>query len=91
MPETALAVPSNLSHNIPSLLEAAKNHLADLATLYLAIEVAGQSQATLGAKCRDLQRFLAFYHHLYGHDRPDEWFVSVTKAFLKHHRGQLLA
>jgi integrase/recombinase XerD len=91
MAETALAVQSNLSHNVPVAIEAAKNRLTDLATLYLATEVAGQSQATLDAKHRDLQRFLAFYHQLYGHDRPDEWFVSVTKAFLKQLRGQRFA
>jgi site-specific recombinase XerD len=91
MPETALMVPSNLSHNVPALIAAAKNRLTDLATLYLATEVAGQSQATLDAKRRDLQRFLAFYHQLYGHDQPEEWFVSVTKAFLKHLRGQRFA
>ena len=46
-------------------------------------EAAGHSQATLEAKRRDLQRFLSFYQNLYKHDRPEEWFVSVTKAFLK--------
>jgi hypothetical protein len=35
-----------------------------LARLYLVTEVAGQSQATLDAKRRDLRRFLAFYHVL---------------------------
>jgi hypothetical protein len=82
MPETALAVPSNLSHNVPALIVAAKNHLIDLATLYLATAVVGQSQATLDAKRRDLYRFLAFYRQLCGHHRPEDWFVSVTKAFL---------
>jgi site-specific recombinase XerC len=91
MAETALMVRSNLSHNVPVAIAAAKTCLTDLATLYLATEVAGQSQATLDAKRRDLHRFLAFYQQLYGHDRPDEWFVSVTKAFLKHLRGQRLA
>jgi len=91
MPETALMVPSNLSHNVPALIEAAKTSLTDLAKLYLKTEVAGQSQATLEAKRRDLTRFLAFYHQLCGHDRPEEWFVSVTKAFLKHLRGQRFA
>jgi integrase/recombinase XerD len=91
MAETALVVQSNLSHNVPAAIEAAKTRLTDLATLYLATEVSGQSQATLDAKHRDLQRFLAFYHQLYGHDRPDEWFVSVTKAFLKQLRGQRFA
>jgi site-specific recombinase XerD len=91
MAETALVVRSNLSHNVPAAIKAAKTHLTDLATLYLATEVAGQSQATLDAKHRDLHRFLAFYQQLYGHDRPEEWFVSVTKAFLKHLRGQRFA
>jgi len=91
MPETALVVQSNPSHNVPALLNAAKTRLTDLATLYLASEVAGQSQATLDAKRRDRNRFLAFYQQLCGHDRPEEWFVSVTKAFLKHLRGQRLA
>jgi hypothetical protein len=50
MAETALVVPSNLSHNVPAAIEAAKTRLAHLATLYLATEVAGQSQATLDAK-----------------------------------------
>ncbi len=81
-------MPAILSHNVPALLEAAKTSLADLVMLYLATEVACQSQATLDAKHRDLNRFLAFYHHLYGHDWLEEWFVSVTKAFLKHLWGQ---
>jgi hypothetical protein len=84
MAEAALVVRSNLSHNVPVAIAAAKTRLTDLATLYLVTEVAGQSQATLDAKRRDLHHFLTFYHQLYGHDRPDEWFVSVTKAFRKH-------
>jgi site-specific recombinase XerD len=51
--------------------------------VYLETEVKGQSEATFEAKQRDLQRFLTFYQNLYKHDRLDEWFVSVTKAFLK--------
>ncbi len=57
MAETALIVPANLSHNVPTLIEVAKTRLTDLATLYLATEVAGQSQATTDPKRRDLQRF----------------------------------
>jgi site-specific recombinase XerD len=91
MAETALMVPSTLSHNVPSAIEPAKTRLTDLATLYLATEVPGQSQATLDAKRHNLHRFLAFYHQLCGHDRPEEWFVSVTKAFLKQLRGQRFA
>jgi site-specific recombinase XerC len=72
-------------------LEEAKTRLSDLANVYLVTEVAGQSQATLDAKRRDLQRFLSFYQHLYGHDRPEDWFVSVTKAFLKHLQKEQLA
>jgi hypothetical protein len=60
MSDTALIVPDNLSHNVLARLEAAKARLSDLATVYLVTEVAGQSQATLDAKRRDLQRFLFF-------------------------------
>ena len=94
MPES-LTVPvahraDNLSRNVLVQIKAAKNRLSDLATLYLMTEAAGRSKETLSAKRRDLQRFLSFYQALYGHDRPEEWFVSVTKAFLKHLRGQRL-
>ena len=51
----------------------------------------GHSHATLDAKRRDLQRFLSFYQGLYKHDRPEEWFVSVTKAFLKALQREKLA
>jgi hypothetical protein len=91
MPKTALVMPSNLPHNVPTLIQAAKTSLTNLATLYLATEVAGQYQATLDAKRRELDCFLAFYRQLCGHDRPEEWFASVTKAFLKHLLGQRLA
>ncbi len=91
MPETALILPDNLSHNVSVQLETAKNTVSGLATVYLVTEVAGRSKATLDAKRRDLQRFLAFYQDLYGHDRPQGWFVSVTKAFLKHLQGEHLA
>jgi hypothetical protein len=50
MPETALVVQSNLSHNVSVRIEEAKTRLTDLATLYLVTEVRGQSQATLDAK-----------------------------------------
>jgi hypothetical protein len=42
-----------------------------------------QAGATIEAKGRDLGRFLTFYHRLYGHDRSDEWYTSVTREFLK--------
>jgi hypothetical protein len=29
--------------------------------------------------------------YLYSHDRPEEWFVSLTKAFLKHLQKERLA
>jgi site-specific recombinase XerD len=81
--ETPLVLQKNLSHNVLAHIEQAKQSLAELATLYLVAEAAGHAHATLDAKRRDLQRFLSFYQHLYKHDRPEEWFVSVTKAFLK--------
>jgi integrase/recombinase XerD len=91
MSDAALIVQDNLSHNVLSRLEEAKTRLGNLANVYLVTEVAGQSQATLDAKRRDLQRFLSFYQKLYGHDRPDEWFVSITKAFLKATQNEKLA
>jgi hypothetical protein len=62
MPETALMVPSNLSHNVPAIIETVKHSLTNLAKLYLVTEVAGQSQATLDAERRDLHRFLHRLH-----------------------------
>src|SRR5215471_4215874 len=82
-PDTVLVLPRNPAHNVLARIERAKHSLAELATVYLVTEAAGHSQATLEAKRRDLQRFLSFYQDLYKHDRPEEWFVSVTQAFLK--------
>src|SRR6266851_9892749 len=89
--DTALVLAKNPAHNVAAHIERAKNSLAELATVYLVTEAAGQSQATLDAKRRDLQRFLSFYQGLYKHDRPEEWFVSVTKAFLKALQREKLA
>jgi site-specific recombinase XerD len=91
MADTALIVSNNLSHNVSANIEAAKTSLSHLANVYLVTEVAGQSTGTVDAKRRDLQRFLTFYQQLYKHDRPDEWFVSVTKAFLKALQQERLA
>jgi integrase/recombinase XerD len=91
MSDTALILVNNLSHNVSVHIEEAKTSLSHLANVYLVTEVAGQSQATVDAKRRDLQRFLTFYQKLYKHDRPDEWFVSVTKAFLKALQQERLA
>jgi integrase/recombinase XerD len=91
MADTALIVANNLSHNVSVRLEEAKTSLSHLANVYLVTEVAGQAQATVDAKQRDLQRFLTFYQQLYKHDRPDEWFVSVTKAFVKALHQERLA
>jgi len=65
MADTSLILSNNLSHNVSVRLEAAKSSLNHLATLYLVTEVAGQSQATVDAQRRDLQRFLTFYQDLY--------------------------
>src|SRR3989442_9481358 len=89
--EPSLVLPKDPAHNVRARLGQAKNSLAELATVYMVTEAAGHSQATLDAKRRDLQRFLSFYQDLYKHDRPDEWFVSVTKAFLKALQREKLA
>ena len=91
MADTALILAKNLSHNVLAHIEAAKTSLSHLATVYLVTEVAGQSTATVDANQRDLQRFLTFYQKLYKHNRPDEWFVSLTKAFLKALQQERLA
>jgi integrase/recombinase XerD len=91
MESTSLILANNLSHNVAIHIEAAKTSLGRLANVYLVTEVAGQSTATVDAKRRDLQRFLTFYQQLYKHDRPEEWFVSVTKAFLKALQQERLA
>ena len=89
--DTAVILRKNPSHNVSAHIAQAKNSLTELATVYLVTEAAGHSQATLDAKRRDLQRFLSFYQDLYKHDRPEEWFVSVTKAFLKALQREKLA
>src|SRR6266436_1676676 len=89
--ETSLILRKNPSHNVLTHLEQAKHSLAELATIYLVTEAAGHSHATLDAKRRDLERFLSFYQGLYKHDWPEEWFVSVTKAFLKAMQREGLA
>ncbi len=50
MPETALMLPDNLSHNVSAQLETAKNTVSGLATVYLVTEVAGRSQATVDGR-----------------------------------------
>ena len=84
-------MPDNFAEKVPLSSASYKTSLSHLATVYLVTEVAGQSTATVEAKRRDLQRFLTFYQKLYKHDRPDEWFVSVTKAFLKALQQERLA
>jgi integrase/recombinase XerD len=86
MPKTRQITPNNLSHNVPALLTRGQTSLAALARAYFAMEVAGQARGTIEAKKRDLERFLHFYHQLYGHDRPAEWYPSVTREFLKQLR-----
>jgi integrase/recombinase XerD len=81
----------NPLHNVSAHLTQAQTSLAALATVYLVTAAAGQSQATLDAKQRDLQRFLVFYQDLYKHDRPGEWFPSVTRSFVKALQGERLA
>ena len=79
---------NNQQHNVVVQLERARSSLRALATVYVVTEVAGQAPGTIDAKRRDLARFLAFYEKLYGHDRPEEWFVSVTREFLKQLRKE---
>lgn len=71
------------SADLVTRLAAAAASLAELAGVYFVTQVAGQAANTIAAKKRDLQKFLSFYGELYGHDHPDEWYLSVTREFLK--------
>jgi integrase/recombinase XerD len=86
MAKQGLVPTNNLKHNVATLLKRAQTSLTDMARVYFLTEVAGQARATLEAKRRDLQKFLEFYRALYGHERPDEWYRSVTREFLKQLR-----
>lgn len=74
---------SKPEHKVPELRARAPESLIALATLYFATQVAGQAEATVTAKRRDLQRFLSFFLEFYGHDHPPEWYPAVTRAFIK--------
>lgn len=86
MTKIALIPQNNLKHNVSTLLKRTETSLTELARVYFLTEVAGQARATIEAKKRDLSHFLSFYQQLYGHDRPEEWFTSVTREFLKQLR-----
>jgi integrase/recombinase XerD len=86
MVKRALVPTNNLKHNVATLRKRATTSLTDLARVYFLTEVAGQARATIEAKRCDLQKFLAFDQALYGHDRPEEWYRSVTREFLKQLR-----
>jgi integrase/recombinase XerD len=83
MRKHALVLHNNLQHNVPAVLQEATGSLRALARIYFVTEVAGQAPGTIDAKRRDLSRFLAFYARLYNHDRPDEWYASVTREFIR--------
>jgi len=83
MADRGLVPADNQQHNVPALLEEGRDSLRALARAYFLTEVAGQAPATIDAKRRDLTRFFEFYAKLYHHDRPEEWYASVTREFLK--------
>jgi integrase/recombinase XerD len=83
MTNRGLVPQNNQQHNVPALLAEGRGSLRALARAYFVTEVAGQSPATIDAKRRDLGRFFTFYVKLYGHDRPEEWYASVTREFLR--------
>jgi hypothetical protein len=67
---------SNLSHNVPGLLDPAKPCLTERATRDLVTEVAGQSQATLDAKRRDLIALLT--HSAGGKARAQDGLAAAS-------------
>ncbi len=83
MGKQALVLRDNLQHDVPAGLKDATGSLRALARVYFVTEVAGQAPGTIDAKRRDLSRFLAFYTNLYNHDRPGEWYASVTREFVR--------
>jgi hypothetical protein len=83
MGNRGLVPANNQRHNVPALLEEGCGSLRALARAHFLPEGAGQAPATIDAKRRDLTRFFEFYAKLYGHDRPEEWYASVTREFLK--------
>jgi hypothetical protein len=90
MPETALVVQSNLSHNAPATIETAKTRLTDLANLYLVTEVAGQSRATLKAKRRDLSVCGAENSGLYEGERGGANPRALGPKHCRHDHAPLL-
>src|ERR1700737_1961561 len=86
MTKKDLVSQNNLQHNVSPTWKRAQTRLTELACVYFLTEVAGQARATIEAKRRDLSLFLSFYQQLYGHDRPEEWYRSVTREFLKQLR-----
>ncbi len=91
MAKQGLVPANNQQHNVPALIAQGKTSLQALARAYFVTDVAGQAPATIDAKRRDLGRFFAFYVKLYGHDRPEEWYASVTREFLRHTAKQGVA
>jgi hypothetical protein len=70
MTKQGLIPANNQQHKVSTLLAQGRHSLHALARAYFVTEVAGQAQATIDAKRRDLGRFFTFYAKLYGHDRP---------------------
>ncbi len=83
MANRGLVPQNNQQPDVQNLLTQGRSSLRALARAYFVTEVAGQSPATIDAKRRDLVRFFTFYLKLYGHDRPEEWYASVTREFVR--------
>ncbi len=57
--------------------------------LYLELECGPPESSTFQAKRRDLQKFLEYFVHAMGADRPDLWTRSVSLGFRKHMEEEL--
>jgi site-specific recombinase XerC len=80
----ALIPANNLQRNVLTpVARDPKSSLVALPEQFFRTQVAGQAESTVDAKQRHLACFLNFYVKLYGHDNCQEWFKSVTEAFLK--------
>ena len=84
MANQALVLQNNPGHNVLDLIQSQKNDLVALAEIYMISQVAGQAEATIDAKKRDLQIFFDYYRSIHNSLDPKFWFKSTTESFIKN-------
>ena len=83
MTDQGLVLQNNPGHNVLELIQSLKNDLVALAQIYMISQVAGQAEATIDAKKRDLQIFFDYYRSIHNSLDPSFWFKSTTESFIK--------